>query len=433
MSEITLNEATGIMPVEATIEGQSIGTWLDGQREVAIQKGVEGLQKIEDPKKRGEILTNLFSLRLGTLTEEEVAQAQTLKTALVQQMDQRLLAEKNPKVKALLDVWLKNISEEMDSSLARKARLTASSEIALLAATLPQITDLRSRHVIYQELFQRQIRTGTPEFMIRQTFDAMVVNANELRAQELSRFIQAVLEEKEPPKMTQPLLEIYQLAGKTGKPLPVDALLEKEGAFVEELLGMEKTCLGPFLGLKDLAQGEKLREKLVEAGKSLKATLPPYQGDFDHRYYAGLLVLLTLHLTGGISEERNIRMAPKFYSHQAKSTSDYVMILRGLADAASIIVKEKPEEGEALLQKIKTSVIDQYIYLGWFYTEEDASLRAYSLLKLGALAHKHGYSSESSFTKEVEDLSGGYWYSSKFNDLEKQFGYCYFKKRWFNP
>ncbi|MCP5505364.1 MAG: hypothetical protein H7A38_00590 [Chlamydiales bacterium] len=434
MSEIILNEATDTTPVGATLEGQPIGTWLDGQREVAIQKGLDALEGNKNSNGRGDHLSGLLCLQLGAFSAEEVAQAQTLKTALVEQMDQRLMAETNPKVKAFLDLWVTRNSEEIDSLLARKVQLTTLTEISLLKEALSQTTDLRSRHVIYQELFQRQIRSGAVTVQsIRQTFDVMVENANKLRTQELSLFIQAVLEEKEPPKMTQPLLEIYQLVGKMGKSLPVDPLLEREGAFVEELIGMEKTCLGPFLGLKDLAQGDKLREKLVEAGKGLKATLPPYQGEFDRRYYAGLLVLLTLHHTGGISEEQNIRMAPKFYSHQARSTADHVMILRGLADAALFLAKEKPEEGEKLLQRIKTSFIDQYIYLRWvFNTEEDILLRAYALLELGQVAHRCGYPSKHSFAEEADTLVRRNGFRSEADDLRKQFGYKYTTKTWFN-
>lgn len=66
MSEIVLEESTEVTAPKALVEGQPLGVWLDGQREVIVQETVEGAQAALNPAERTKLLGALFSPSIRT-------------------------------------------------------------------------------------------------------------------------------------------------------------------------------------------------------------------------------------------------------------------------------------------------------------------------------------------------------------------------------
>jgi hypothetical protein len=267
-------------------------------------------------------------------------------------------------------------------------------------------THLRDRHIIYQELVKRQVNNHLSKGIIDSTFKEMAQNAEKLQTEELSDFIQAVLEGKEPPKMTLPQLQVYELAVKSNVNLSCQDLLEEMFAFAKGI--EESATFLERMGL-NVEIASVFRDKIVKVAESYRTSLSPYKDKVkeDHlndKFPRGILHFLILHHTGEIYKQDHFTHGSKFYSHEAKHAKEFLDVAKGFIAAARITIKEKPEEGERLLQLIKTAYVDQYMYLGWFNRRDDAYYRVQALIELGEVAHEFGLPCASSFKKEARQL-----------------------------
>lgn len=408
MSEISVNESAERVATEATAAAQPIGVWIDGLREVQIQEGEKRLDQLEgneNSKKRNDVLHELTLLHLGGLSEEEVKHAsEILQRGFIQQIE----AEENPKVKAFIEALSKKNTEEINFLCTPHEVRKPLLEIILLEKALENTTDLRSRHIIFQELCPRLIKQNAPIPMKKVALYKMVENAQNLQAEELTMFIQSVLQEKKAAGFTHPLLEAYHLDEKYQLINSSQDPLAREFAFAKGLLFVEKITEGSSLGLTE-EQTLTFREKMAEAAALYKEPLLPYQDKvdmekLDAHYVQGMLVLLTLHHTGELYDKECLP-AEKYFSNQARNSEEFSNIAKGLAAAARVIANEKPEEGEKILQRIKTDFVDKYIRPGWFFNVQyDALCRALALLELLKVAQEYDYSCASTFSDEVNSL-----------------------------
>lgn len=453
MSEIILGESTEVAVPEALVEGQSLGVWLDGQREVTVQKAVGDLQNESNPIERAKLFGVLFFLRLGQLTDD---QAKVVNDKIVNSMTTHLEKlvrdEHHPQMRELFQTWLELSKYDPRNTFPTPTMINRKLEIEMMKEALKhQSLSLESRHVLYLELFTRltsslspevkeklpsdgQIRFFNPGREIVKIHAEMVENAKKLQDQQLNHLLKASLAGKELPKMSFPLLQIFELERRCGVALSRTELLEEGFEYIQ---GFSQGVY-PFISFS-VEAGKALLSLSQAIVKLSEEAMSPYTGLIDtselsQRAVWGKFVLLTLYHQGKLFEGEALKTAMNFYCSSKHSTPEEgVRIIKSLCAAARAIISEDPEVGSKLLPLIKSAYIDQQLYLSWFPSMGWSGCRAQALLELGKLAHELTLPDlEHSLMKEASNLfrNAGY---SKESELKKEYGYSYAKKAWFNP
>ena len=423
---------------EKLIDSVSVGTWLYNQREVRIGEIQEALKQEGCPKEA--LLGELFKLTLLQLSDEKAQEMKAkVGSALLAKMEELSRKESDPRVGTLFDIFAQVVSS-MENHIDLP-KLRSADESAFLMKAAQQTPDLNVRSALLQELFVRQCAQLTPEqknniSQYKTAVTTWVLLGNTQRAltnQKIYQGIQAVMNGKECPDITIPMLDMYHLEKKCGVKLNGELFLKEMEGIKRELSALLPTVACPHLGL-DTETAEKFAEGLTEMIKKIDDKLRPYEGiigEFRITKEAlfGSLIFYALYCSGHLFEGDCFQWVSHHF-FPIKTPQQSLDAVMNFYKTAVIIGRKNRIDGERFLKLVNKQYVAE-IQPGWFGGRDWDVARVCSLLLIGRVAHTLGLACEKEFTDEAESFLKKLPEKLRTQCMDS-FGYNKAKKTWFN-